>query len=269
MLNEIWHLPVVSGGDIDIASGIGSLGLVNSQKGDGFEQGLVVLASILADDEVSDNQDGTLTEDVVFSFVGGNAKSFRGNDGFEFSVFVVGDLVISTVGQELSEGSLFSVVAFHLLSGIVVGESGVKEGEVSETDQESRGDDVFSISSIINQSVLFFQSVSGFHNSVETFVVDMEVNQVVLCVEGDGDSVKVELRVGRFSSNQRNSVQEGSIVGNNFSKSSIFIINLGNTWSIRKSHVSGFSSTRGQILLTWVSFLEQVLFLQALPAVIQ
>jgi hypothetical protein len=205
MLNERGVLPVVGGGDKDVIGSI-RLNLIDSQEGDGFEQGLIVLAGILADQQVSDNQNGTLTEDVVFSLIGGDTESFRGNNGFEFSVFVESDLVVSTVGQELSESSLFSVVAFHLLSGIVVGEGGIEEGKVSKTNQESRGDDVFSISSIINESILFFQSVSWFDNNVERNFVDGKGDIVEMSIEDNSDSVKVELRVGRFSSNQRNSV---------------------------------------------------------------
>ena len=242
MLNEIWHLPVVSRGNIDVIRSI-RFNLIDSQEGDGFEQGLIVLACVLADQQVSDDQNGTLTEDVVFSLIVGDTESFRRNNGFEFSVFVESDLVVSTVGQELSESSLFSVVTFHLLSGIVVGEGSIEESKVSKTDQESRGDDVFSISSIINESILFFQSVSWFDNNVERNSVDSKGDIVEMSIEDNSDSVKVELRVGRFSSNQRNSVQEGSIFGDEFSISSVFVKDLRNTRGVRESHVSGFSGT--------------------------
>jgi hypothetical protein len=160
-------LPIIGRGDKGVVGAIsGVSSLFQSQEGNGFEQSVVILAGVLADEQVSDNQDGTLTKQSIFSLVGGYAKSFAGHNVFEFSVLVKGDLVVGMVGQDLDESGLFSVVAFHLLTGIVVREGGIQESKVSESDQESRGDNVFGISSIVDQSVFFFQSVTGLNNSV-------------------------------------------------------------------------------------------------------
>jgi hypothetical protein len=268
-VNQRGFFPFISGGDKVVGGDISRSDFIDSQESNGFEESIVVLDSVLANDQVSDNQNGSLTKEVIFGLVVGDAKSFRGNNGFEFSVFVEGDLVVSTVGEDLSKSSLLSVVAFHLLSGIVVRESSIKESKVTKTNQESRRDDVFSISTIVNQSVLFFESVTGFNNSEDVFVVNNEVNVVVLSIKDEGNSVKVTLRVSRFSSDQRNGVQESSIFGDGVNHSTVFVKDLGNARSVRKSHISGFSSTRGQFLLARISFSEEILFLEALPAVVE
>jgi hypothetical protein len=111
--------------------------------------------------------------------------------------------------------------------------------------------------------------VTRFNNSVNVLVVDQKVNVVVLGIKNKSNSVKVRLRVSRFTSNQRNSRQEGSIFGDGINHTSVFKEDFRNTRSVRKSHIRGFSSTRGQFLLARISFSEEVLFLEALPAVVE
>jgi hypothetical protein len=123
------------------------------------------------------------------------------------------------------------------LSGIVVWKSGVQEGKVSEPDQKSRGNDIFSISSIVDQSILFVQSVAGFHDCVYALVVNMEMYKIVFCIEIDGDSIKITLRISRFSSNERNCVKERSIIRDGLSDTSIFVEYFGCDRSVRKGKI--------------------------------
>jgi hypothetical protein len=97
----------------------------------------------------------------------------------------------------------------------------------------------------------------------------MEVDQVVFGVKSDSHAVEITLRIGRFSSNQRNSVQESSIVGNRISDSSVFVVDSRSDGGFRQSKFVVFSLARGEFFLTRISGSEQVLFLEALPAVIQ
>jgi hypothetical protein len=249
------------------ASGRSRASIITSQKVKRLVEAFTVGLFGLADNQVSDDKDSSLSEDSVFRLAVGNAKSFSGDNSFEFTVLVKVDLVVEIVREDLSQSSSLSVIAVKLLVSIVVGERTVQEGKVTKSNNESRRDNGFSISTIIYQSVLGLQSMSWLDNSVKRNTIDNEGDSVVVSIVPDTNSVKVALRVAFFTSDQRNSVEESSIFKAVVASiTAEFVVDLGIARENRGFTVTR-SARRKRSRVTRIIQHSEVFLLQSLPAV--